>query len=81
MMKVWLREVLLPGPINLGGCGFWTSQPCSVRPRPYSICLERWLCLFLSTEEVDDEANLVEIEEVSAPIWRAEKLAWQRSVN
>jgi len=43
--------------------------------------LERWLCLFLSTAEVDDEADLAVVEEVSAPIWRAEKLAWQRSVN
>ena len=39
------------------------------------------ISLFLSTAEVDDEGNLAVVEDVSAPIWRAEKLAWQRSVN
>ena len=53
----------------------------STLPSPNSTCLERLLCLFLSTAEVNDEANLAVVEEVSAPIWRAEKLAWQRSVN
>ena len=60
------------------GCGFCDI---STLPRPYSTCLERWLWLFLSTAEVDDEGNLAVVEEVSAPIWRAEKLAWQRTVN